>query len=87
MKEQRKAGKMKKKRQRNYDPANARALFRELRSYEQKGTQLFLDGYPCSTKEIVDACMVAEEPSYMRDFISDEKERIRRINFVKINQK
>ena len=78
---------MKKKKRKNYDPANARALFRELRSYEQTGTELLLNGYPCSTKEIVDACMLAEEPTYMRDFISDDKEKIQRINFVKINQR
>ena len=78
---------MKKKRQKHYDPANAKALFRELRSYEKEGTQLLLDGLPCGTQDIVNACMFAEEQAYMRDFISDDKEKIRRINFVKVRQR
>ena len=86
-KKQGKAGKMKRRRRKYYNPADARALFQELRSYEREGTQLFLDGCPCETEDIVNACMVAEEQVYMRDFISDDKEKIRRINFVKINQK
>ncbi len=78
---------MKRRKHKYYNPADARALFRELSGYEREGTQLFLDGCPCRTEDIVDACMVAEEQIYMRDFISDEEEKIRRINFVKINQK
>ena len=82
-----KAGNMKKKRQNSYDPAKVRALQRELRGYEREGTQLFLNGRPCMTEDIVNACMFAEEQSYMRDFISDEKEKIQRINFVKVDQR
>lgn len=86
-KKQGKAGKMKRRKRKYYNPADARALFQELRSYEREGTQLFLDGCPCETEDIVNACMVAEEQVYMRDFISDDKEKIKRINFVKVNQK
>lgn len=77
---------MKKKKQKYYNPADARALFRELRGYEREGTQLFLDGCPCGTEDIVNACMFAEEQAYMRDFISDDEKKIKRINFVKVNQ-
>ena len=79
---------MRKRKHRYYNnPADARALFRELRGYEREGTQLFLDGCPCRTKDIVNACMFAEEQLYMRDFISDDREKIKRINFVKVDQK
>ena len=78
---------MKKRRHRYYNPADAKALFRELRGYEREGTQLFLEGCPCETEDIVNACMFAEEQVYMRDFISDDDKKIRRINFVKVNQK
>lgn len=73
-------------RRKKYDRAKARELMKELRSYEQEGMQLCLNGSPCASKDIVDACMIAEEQNYMRDFISDDSRHIRRINFVKIRE-
>lgn len=73
-------------RRKKYDRAKARELMKELRSYEQEGMQLCLNGSPCASKDIVDACMIEEEQNYMRDFISDDSKHIRRINFVKIRE-
>ena len=62
----------------------ALAFMRELREYEREGTSLYLDGKPSRPEEIVSACMLAEETNYMRDFIGDEDQRIRKFNFIKI---
>lgn len=77
---------MKKVRQKNYDRTKVRALMEELQKYEQEGLPLFLEGRPCESADIVRACILAEEQNYMRDFISDDSQKIQRINFVKVRQ-
>ena len=77
---------MKKSRRKGHDRTKLRALAKELREYEQEGTQLYLEGRPCESADIVNACIFAEEQNYMRDYISDDSERIRKINFIKVRQ-
>ncbi|MCD7884635.1 MAG: hypothetical protein LUI87_13150 [Lachnospiraceae bacterium] len=62
----------------------AALLKRELRNYERAGTHLYLEGQLSHAEKIVSACMLAEGAGYMRDFIEDDQEKIRGINFVRI---
>ena len=57
---------------------------RELQDYERQGTQLYLDERPSAAGEIANACLLAEPSGYMRDFISDEKDCITEIHFIRI---
>lgn len=77
-------GKVKKSRRKRHDQTKIRALSKELREYEQEGTQLYLEGRPCESADIVNACVFAEEQNYMRDYISDDSQHIRKINFIKV---
>lgn len=77
---------MKKNRQRNHDRIKLRELSRELREYEKEGLELYLEGHPCGSADIVNACILAEEQNYMRDYISDDSEQIRKIDFIRIRQ-
>ena len=81
-----KDGKVKKSRRKKYDRTKLRALSKELREYEQEGTQLYLEGRPCESADIVNACIFAEEQNYMRDYISDDCQHIRKIDFIKVRQ-
>lgn len=57
---------------------------RELQGYERQGTHLYLDEYPSRAEDIVLACMFAEDSGYMRDIISDDREHITEIHFIRI---
>lgn len=61
------------------------SLKKELQCYEDAGTRLYLDGHKSRVDAIVRACMCAEHSDYMRDFISDDKEHITEIHFIKIS--
>lgn len=63
---------------------NAVSLIRELQSYEKQGTQLYLNEKRSRADEIADACLLAERCVYMRDFISDDADRITEIHFIRI---
>ena len=41
---------------------------------------------PSVPEKIISACL-REKGSYMRDFVSDEKEQIKKIDFIKIKEK
>ncbi|MCD7957215.1 MAG: hypothetical protein LUG93_15995 [Lachnospiraceae bacterium] len=64
----------------------AALLKRELRNYERAGTHLYLEGKPSHAEKIVSACMLAKGSGYMRDFIGDDQEMIKGINFVRIGR-
>lgn len=62
------------------------ALLQELEQYKENGCLICLNGRPSTPERIVSACL-REESSYMRDFFSDEKQRIKKIDFIKIKEK
>ena len=74
-----------KKNQKNRSQESS-ALMKELREYEREGLHLYLDGRLCRADEIVDACAFAEDSDYMRDIISDEKDHITEIRFIRISE-
>ena len=43
-----------------------------------------MDGHPSSPKEIVKACRVAEEGTYMRDYVQNDKGEVVWVSFDKI---
>ena len=57
---------------------------KELQGYERSGTHLFIDGHPGRAQEIAAACIIGEDVDYMRDFISEDGNRISEIHFIKI---
>ncbi|MDD2957082.1 MAG: hypothetical protein PHE06_02895 [Lachnospiraceae bacterium] len=61
-------------------------LFYELKEYEKKGCRLYLNGKPSVPEKIVSACL-REKTDYMRDFISDEQERIQKVDFIRVKEK
>ena len=65
---------------------NYRDLFTELESYERKGIYMSLDGYRASALQIVTACMMKEEGSYMRDYIISREGNIEALTFTDINE-
>lgn len=54
---------------------------RELEGYAKEGISLWLDGFPSTPKEIEKAHRVAEEITYMRDYVQDEQGRLTRLEF------
>lgn len=74
------------KKKQKYRAPGASALMKELRGYEREGMHLYLDGRPSRAAEIVNACVFAEDSDYMRDIISDEKDHITEIRFIKISE-
>lgn len=56
-------------------------LFIELEMYEKSGVCMKLDNFPASPMQIVTAHMVKEDPTYMRDYVWDEKGQVKELAF------
>ena len=78
-------GKMMKRRERVRSPEEE-SLLQELEQYRNNGCQICLNGRPARPERVAAVC-VREDCSYMRDLVSDDQERIRKINFIKIREK
>ena len=61
-------------------------LYAELEKYESAGVRMKLNDCPASPMQIITAHMVSEEPSYMRDYVWDEKGRVQELAFHNIVQ-
>ena len=62
------------------------ALVEELRAYRKDGCELLLEGRPARPERVA-SNVLRERHDYMRDFVSDEDQRIRKINFIRIRQR
>lgn len=62
-------------------------LVKELKLYRDQGVLLYLNGEPSTPKNIAKACQIAEGGNYMRDYISDEKGRIARVDFDFVDER
>ena len=69
------------------DEKTQKSLFVELESYEQLGIRMRIDEEPASPMQIVTAHMLKEENNYMRDYVWDEKGKIRELVFHNIKSK
>lgn len=64
-----------------YGDRRFRALFTELTDYEKKGVSMRINGLPASPMQIVQAHIMREECSYMRDYELNEKGDIKALGF------
>jgi hypothetical protein len=53
----------------------------ELEQYDHQGISLLLDGIPSSPKAIAKAHKIAEEGTYMRDYIANEEGEVGQLSF------
>lgn len=63
------------------DKKETSTLRSELEGYRRQGVALWLDGQPSTPKSITKACKIAEEGTYMRDYIRNEEGEVERIQF------
>ena len=68
----------------DHQDQNARTLFEELTEFEKKGVYISLNGLPASPMQIVQAHIMREDVSYMRDYEMNEKGDIKGLGFHKI---
>lgn len=68
---------------RNRQVKNSR-LYRELKSYQEAGIQLWLDGKPSTSYQIADC--VCERTNYMRDYYVDCRNQVCGIGFDRIRK-
>lgn len=59
---------------------------RELDSYAKQGIPLWLDGSPSMPGEIVKAHKIAENATYMRDYVEDQEGNLERLEFGKVKE-
>ena len=60
------------------------ALNLRLRTMENAGVRLYLDGIPASPKKIAKQC-VNEESLYMPDYVTDNEGKIKEIRYDRIS--
>ncbi len=66
---------------------NQKAVLRkELASYADAGIALWIDGSPNTPRKIEKAIRIAENGTYMRDYVVDEEGRLVRIAFDAVRQ-
>ena len=68
------------------DVVRYQELYAELEKYEKAGVQLKLNSRPASPMQVVNAYMVKEESSYMRDYVCDEKGLVRELAFHNVDE-
>ncbi len=66
------------------DEVDLQKMFRELTGYEKNQVDLRIDGIPASPMQIVQAHVVHEEPTYMRDYVLNKKGDIEELWFTSI---
>ena len=65
----------------DHQKQNVGNLFTELSDFERKGVEISLDGLPASPMQIVQAHIMREDITYMRDYIMNEKGDIKGVEF------
>ncbi len=68
----------------DHQKQNVGNLFTELSDFERKGVEISLDGLPASPMQIVQAHIMRENITYMRDYIMNEKGDIKSVSFQNI---
>lgn len=66
------------------DEVDLQKMFRELTGYEKNQVDLRIDGIPASPMQIVQAHVVHEEPTYMRDYVLNENGDVKELWFTRI---
>ena len=61
-------------------------FFAELEKYEHAGVSMKLNNVPASPMQIINAHIVSEEPTYMRDYVWDECGRVKELTFHNVKR-
>ena len=72
---------MKKKSKKNKNP-----FLKELEFYQREGIPLQLNGVPSTPKKIAKAHKIAEDITYMRDYIRDSQGRLTSLGFDPVRE-
>ena len=72
---------MKKKSKKNKNP-----FLRELEFYKREGIPLQLNGVPSTPKKIAKAHKIAEDITYMRDYVRDSQGRLTSLGFDPVKE-
>ncbi|MGN0333240.1 MAG: hypothetical protein ACI4D9_09540 [Lachnospiraceae bacterium] len=67
-----------------YKNKEVQDLFTELTGYEKKGVNITLNGLSASPMQIVQAHIMRENVSYMRDYEMNEKGDIKTLDFTDV---
>lgn len=67
-----------------YKNKEVQDLFTELTGYEKKGVNITLNGLSASPMQIVQAHIMRENVSYMRDYKMNEKGDIKTLDFTDV---
>ncbi len=67
-----------------YEKAEAQNLFAELTDYEKKGVSITINGLVASPLQVVQACVMRENVTYMRDYVLDDKGDLQELCFTDI---
>lgn len=59
-------------------------LYQEMELLEEHGIHIMLDGTPVTAFRVVQAHMIKEEGTYMRDYVLDAKGHLQEIRFNNI---
>lgn len=75
------------KRNKNGQKAGSKDDFRlELDKYVENGVSLWLNGRPSTPEKICRAHRVAENISYMRDYVRDDSGKLTRLGFDSVRE-
>lgn len=70
-----------------YGDRELQTLFTELKAYERKGVSMLINGLPASPMQIVQAHIMREESSYMRDYVLNDQGDLKELCFHNIKEK
>lgn len=65
----------------DHQKQNAQCLYTELTDFERKGIDISLNGWPASPMQIVQAHMMREDISYMRDYMMNDDGDVKEVGF------
>ena len=68
----------------NHQGQYVEELFTELSDFERKGVDISLDGWPASPMQVVNAHIMRENITYMRDYIMNENGDIKGLGFYNV---
>lgn len=69
---------------RGYEKTEAQSLFTELTDYEKKGVSITINGLAASPLQVVQACIMRENVTYMRDYVLDDKGDLQELCFTDV---
>ncbi len=62
-------------------------MVEKLRTYNDNGIPVYLDGVSLSVEEVARACAITERGSYMADYVMDDNEKLIEVRFDKITER